>query len=155
MKKCVKIGLIIIIVLVFVLLTDFICVFLIKRPLLARKDGGKYVGLFYDVYICDNINIPLIKVKGNKYSCEVTIKEKYIKNITDKTKTNEIVCNQAIEEFYEDENYKYSYSCMKSNLVIVEYSDGTEETAKEALESGNIKINDLDRFGIVYYSFEK
>ena len=54
--------------------------------------------------------------------------------------------------FYKDEEYYYylPYSRM-SEYVIVEYSDGTTQNIKEALEAGNITIADLDRFNIEYY----
>ena len=79
-----------------------------------------------------------------------------IKNITDKTQTmSDFVCAQAIDNFYEDNTYKYYYTCMKSQYVIVEYTNGTEEPIKEALHSNHIEIADLDKYNIFYLKSKK
>ncbi len=57
----------------------------------------------------------------------------------------------ALEGFYADENYAYYFPSIRSSVVIVYYRDGTEQTAKEALAEGKIRISDLDWFGIAYY----
>ena len=76
--------------------------------------------------------------------------------IVDKTKEmDDFTCAQSLEKFYEDDKYIYSYSCMKSEYVVVKYSDGKEETVKEALENKKITIEDLDKNNIQYYIDEK
>lgn len=57
---------------------------------------------------------------------------------------------QALEDFHSDDTYTYSFPTIRSDVVIVYYNDGTEQTVKEALAEGKIKISDLDRFGIKY-----
>ena len=57
---------------------------------------------------------------------------------------------QALEDFYSDDTYTYSFPTIRSDVVIVYYNDGTEQTVKDALAEGKIKISDLDRFGIKY-----
>jgi hypothetical protein len=44
---------------------------------------------------------------------------------------------------------------MKSQYVIVEYTNGIEETIKQALKNGHIKIADLDKYNIYYLKKEK
>ena len=62
----------------------------------------------------------------------------------------------AIEPFYEDENYIYSFPYYgDSNFITVTYLDGSTENIIPALESGRVSIKDLDRFGIKYYAEEK
>ena len=57
----------------------------------------------------------------------------------------------SIDDFYEDDSYSYYYGQYnKSAYMIVTYSDGTRENIKEALEKGNITIEDLDKFNIKY-----
>ena len=56
----------------------------------------------------------------------------------------------ALEGFYSDETYVYSFPSIRSSVVIVYYKDGTEQTVKDALAEGKIKISDLDWFGIQY-----
>ncbi len=56
------------------------------------------------------------------------------------------------EPFYEDDVYVYIFGNPQSNCTIVKYSDGSEQKLVDALREGNIKITDLDTFGIKYYS---
>ncbi|MBR6776998.1 MAG: hypothetical protein IKM27_04545 [Clostridia bacterium] len=57
----------------------------------------------------------------------------------------------AIYTFYEDEEYSYFFGTISSaSRTIVKYSDGTTQTIGEALNTGKITIEDLDRFGIEY-----
>ena len=57
----------------------------------------------------------------------------------------------AIEYFYEDENYRYTFPYYgDSNFITVTYLDGSTENVVPALESGRISIKDLDRYGIEY-----
>lgn len=58
---------------------------------------------------------------------------------------------EALEGVYADENYAYYFPSIRSRVVIVYYRDGTEQTAKDALAEGKIRISDLDWFGIAYY----
>ena len=60
--------------------------------------------------------------------------------------------DDAEDLFYEDENYRYVFEAWPMHeYIIVEYSDGTTQNVKEALEDGNITIADLDRFDIKYF----
>ncbi len=63
---------------------------------------------------------------------------------------------EAIDEFFEDDNFTYYFSdTPMSEYIIVKYSDGTTQNVKEALADGNITIEDLDRFGIKYLKYSK
>lgn len=73
-----------------------------------------------------------------------------IDRIVDETQNSDVMCAQAIQEFYQDENYTYYFSCQKSDVVKVIYTDGTMEKVAVALKAGHIKITDLDRFNISY-----
>ncbi len=53
--------------------------------------------------------------------------------------------------FFQDDIYNYYFILWPMHeYIIVEYADGTTQNVKEALEDGNITIEDLDRFGIGY-----
>ena len=54
------------------------------------------------------------------------------------------------EPFFEDESYIYIFGSPISQHVIVEYTDGSTENIKEALENGHIQITDLDKYSIHY-----
>ncbi len=53
--------------------------------------------------------------------------------------------------FYGDAYYSYYFNHSDTyKYIVVEYPNGTTQNVKEALEAGNITIEDLDRFGIGY-----
>lgn len=57
---------------------------------------------------------------------------------------------QAFVEFYRDDTYVYEFSDGRN--VVVYYPDGTSQGVTKALQSGKIKVTDLDKFGIKYYT---
>lgn len=163
MKKYVKIILCIIGIIVLIFIIDLICIFAINRPLFViRTDKDDlnniiYRGLFYDVYNCEKHSTPQIKSKRSKFSC--TIDRTYIgevKEIIDTTKDiKDFSCAEALEEFYEDDNYIYYFNCIKGKYMIVKYESGYEETVSNALKHGSITISNLDNFNIEYIKQEK
>lgn len=118
-----------------------------NNPIIGIQTRGmKKEGILVDTYHCGNGKHDTV-IKGFSYSCV------YDENVTiiDKSKDIEdFVCDTALDPFYEDDNYYYSYSCIKSDYVFVRYSDGTEETVKEALKNNRIDIGYLDKFNIHY-----
>jgi hypothetical protein len=71
-----------------------------------------------------------------------------VKTITDRTLTEDLVCAQALEKIDEDDAYTYYLPCLKSQYIVVAYESGKEENALEALENGNIPVDDLIAAGI-------
>lgn len=67
----------------------------------------------------------------------------------------DLAFDTALEPIWEDEANVYSFSCIKSHYVTVYYDDGTEENVKIALQAGRVTIDDLDRFGISYWTEPK
>ena len=59
--------------------------------------------------------------------------------------------NEAVEYFYEDSIYRYSFNAGKSSHIIAHYSDGFSESITNALQERRITIEDLDHFGIEYF----
>ena len=53
--------------------------------------------------------------------------------------------------FYEDDQLRYFFYDAVSEYVIVEYSDGSTQIAKEALEEKSIRLKDLKANGIRYF----
>lgn len=72
-------------------------------------------------------------------------------DIVDLTQSGELCTDDALEGFWRDDEYTYYFSSIKSQYIIVHYSDGTEEPVREAMEAGRVTVDDLDRFGIGYY----
>lgn len=162
MKKCIKVCLIVIGILALLLVVDLVSIYTRYKPIFAiEKSSGSinkvYIGIFYDTYNCMEYSIPQIKSKFTKFACSEKIdKSKYIESIVDTSIGDEdFSCAMALEEIYKDDDYVYSLGCIKSSVIIVTYNNGEKENIKEALNKGNITINDLDRFNISYIKEEK
>lgn len=163
MKKVGKIILIIVAIFTLHTVIDLIAIYNFDRPVFAIKgDNYKYHGLFYDTYFCQEFSSPFIKAKWEKYNCIVSdtkIEEDTVKKVAKiedlmLTRTD-LVCAEALENFYSDSEYDYYFNCMKSGMIIVTYTDGSEENIKEALDNGNITIEDLDEYLIGYIKYPK
>ena len=87
----------------------------------------------------------------DKYSIHYFAEPKFIENIVDLTENGEILTDDALEGFFSDDRYSYSFPSIKSQYITVYFKDGTEQNVKEALTEGKIRITDLDWFGIQYY----
>ena len=70
-------------------------------------------------------------------------------SITDET--GDLPLADEVEYFYEDLAYRYYFPNIKSEHIIVRYSDGDSESVVTALQDRRISISDLDRFGIEYF----
>lgn len=75
-------------------------------------------------------------------------------DIIDRTRTEELFTADALEGFWQDEEYTYYFPSIKSHYIIVCYSDGSQLPVREAMARGDVTIADLDRFGIGYYREE-
>lgn len=134
---------------------------------IVSEDGTKvtYWGLGYKVirYPSVSPSEPYQNNRGVKFgSWFMTYKlpedtnNLVVEKIIDKTKTMlTFSCAEVLESFYEDTNYEYYYNCKKSKYIIVKYTDGSEETVKEALENNRINISELDKYDIEYIKYEK
>ena len=87
----------------------------------------------------------------DRYGIRYYAEPKLIESIIDISQRDQLDTSDALEFFYRDDTYNYSFSSIKSHYIIVRYKDGTEQNVKDALESGKIKISDLDWFGIKYH----
>lgn len=111
----------------------------------------KKVGILVDTYHCGNGKHDTV-LKGFSYSCSYN-GGNYI--LVDQTKNQkDFVCAEALESFYEDENYTYYWSCIKNNYMIVKYTDGSQELISEALRQKHIDIQVLDKFNISYIKID-
>ncbi len=105
---------------------------------------------------CQNTSIgtPGTDAPGNTETASQTAATQAVTvvEIVDLTLNGDIGTDQALQRFFSDEEYHYYYPSIRSEYVLVRYSNGTEKTAKEALEAGDITIADLDRYDISYYT---
>ena len=118
--------------------------------------GAEDVGWFYYGYV-EGDHYPVRYSYHNiapntvmDFFAEYKQKAISIASIVDKAESGEIATASAIELFYKDDTYSYSFSSIRSDYVIVTFNDGTEKTVKEALEAGEITIADLDAYDIGY-----
>lgn len=79
------------------------------------------------------------------------IKEKSKLEIIDATYT----CAQALEQFYEDDNYTYSFPCVKSSSMYVKFENGNKMLIVDALEAKKVTIDELIDAGLEVYKQEK
>ena len=93
--------------------------------------------------------------KSNKNTNkQITTYDRKVMDIKNTSKSDE-VCADALEEFYQDDKYKYSFPCMMISKIIVYFNDGTQEYVRDALNKKDITINDLDKYKIKYLKEEK
>lgn len=63
--------------------------------------------------------------------------------------------NDAVDLFYSDDEYDYFFPAMTKYAMKVYYSDGSIQSVKEAIDSGNITLADLDEFNVLYLRYSK
>ena len=85
-----------------------------------------------------------------EYRNEVPGDALFIVEIRDREKEEHLNCAEAEELFFEDDEYEYYFSVIKSHYVIVTYNDANSEDIITALNSGRATIADLDEFDIEY-----
>lgn len=148
-----NILIVIVTIIAIILLDSFQALIFDNNPIIGISSRCcKRSGILVDTHYCDNGKKDTV-IKGFSYSCNY-MGGKY--TLVDKTKDiKDFACAEALEEFYEDDNYTYYWSCMKNKYMIVEYDDGTEETISQALLKGHIDIQVLDKFDISYIKYEK
>ena len=65
------------------------------------------------------------------------------------------MCNGPTEKFYEDDNYSYSFPCVKSGSVYVKFPDDRKVLVVKALEEELVTIDELIGAGLEVYKVEK
>ena len=163
MKKYLKILFLAVGMIVICLVVDIVSIYTMFKPIFGIKkdcickEHLVYKGIIYDTYCIPECTLPRIKSKW--YVCEKSIEvigNGKVIDIVDKTqKIKDFVCAEALEGFFEDENYQYFFSCIKGKYIIVKYENGYEETVENALKRGTITVQDLDLYGIGYIKYEK
>ena len=118
--------------------------------ILALAVGEAYL---IDKNRMDNNKPVIFSTWGYQYAPPEVLGE--IVKIIDRTVTENLTCDTAVEKFYEDTENEYYFNCIKSDYIIVEYENGYKENIKAALESGNATLADLKRFNIGYDTKEK
>ena len=75
--------------------------------------------------------------------------------IIDKSNPNEL-CAQAIDYFYEDDNYKYYFTCIKSNSIYIKVENSNVEySLRHALTEGIVNIRQLELNGLKFFKESK
>jgi hypothetical protein len=62
------------------------------------------------------------------------------------------VCDSALELVYVEDNLKYSFPCIQSHSVFIEFTDGRRMTVKEALEGGYVTIREItEKYPVLFH----
>ncbi len=112
--------------------------------------------------LCSCVNTKI----GTESGKQETSADSYVNTDTPKSKkelaritihdVNPGATREDMEEvFFEDDRYIYSFGYPGSSYIIIEYTDGSKQNVKDALNDGNIAIGDLDAYNIKYYSEPK
>ncbi len=114
----------------------------------------------YDVNKDSIFVIPIGYTKDKKLSFDAgkeyadTIKTYFdndsLVSIEDLTVRDGMSTASALEKFYEDDEYTYSFGSIKSEYIECTFKDGSKLNIRTALEKGLVNISDLDIFGILY-----
>ena len=115
--------------------------------------AGETIKVFYDGVVMESYPLQINSVTSIGQIGVAT--EKTVVNIIDKTRNSDIATCDALEGFFSDDRYDYYYFSIRSEYVVVVYSDGSEETVKDALVKGIVTITDLDAYGIGYHKVPK
>jgi len=65
------------------------------------------------------------------------------------------MCDQALEKFYEDDKYTYSFPCVQSSSTYVKFENGNKMLITDALEAKKVTIDELIDAGLKVYKQEK
>ena len=96
------------------------------------------------------------EVSLDKFDTSTELIEKGIITILDKTDSRGCGIDDALDIFYKDDLYLYGYGSQPTvEYIIVVYADGTQQDIREAFTDGNITLEDLDRFGILYGKYPR
>lgn len=64
-------------------------------------------------------------------------------------------CSSSAEKFYEDDEYIYSFPCVKSGSIYVKFENGNKMLIVTALEEEKVTIDELIDAGLEVYKQEK
>ena len=80
---------------------------------------------------------------------------RHVVEITDRTLTEQIACDTALEKFWEDDRAEYYFPCVKSQYILVMDNTGRNVDVVTALKEGLITVETLDYYGIGYITKQK
>lgn len=64
-------------------------------------------------------------------------------------------CSTVAETFYEDDEYVYSFPCVKSSSIFVKFENGNKMLVVDALEQNKVTIDELLDAGLEVYKNKK
>lgn len=80
---------------------------------------------------------------------------RFVVDIWDRTKEEQIACDQVLEKFWEDDVAEYYFECVKSQYIIVmDNTSGTVDLVT-ALSEELVTMETLDHYGIEYITRPK
>lgn len=64
-------------------------------------------------------------------------------------------CAEALETFWEDDKYTYTFPCIKSSYVYIKFPDGNKVLVVKALKDKLITIEELEKSDLEFYKNKK
>ena len=125
-------------------------IFFLEQNKINSREVYKALRVFVAIMI---LLLVSMKTRDTFYQKEIN-KNMYSLEIIDTTE----LCAEALEEFFEDEEYVYYFSCMKSNNVYAKIN-GEKYLVKDLLNNNpteyNVTIDILEEFGLEFIKEEK
>lgn len=103
----------------------------------------------YFNFIMPNCDV-IIEIETHSVDIPTEEHQNPIVSIVDRTQTEGLSYDTAMEKFFEDENNEYYFYGIYSQYIVVHYEDGSKEDIVTALNAGRIAIIDLNRFEMGY-----
>ena len=88
---------------------------------MKKRDKKLVIVMIIIIVIVVLLTVVMVKVNYNK---DIKMSGKVVTSIKD-TSDEFATCADAIETFYEDDKYTYSFHCIMSDMIMVYYDDGT------------------------------
>lgn len=143
-------------------MTKIIALFLVLSCLLTLVGCSKIVMKKEAITPTGNIENTTATENSENQSTETTVDwskipggTRFIVEIHDRAKEEQLACAEAEELFYEDETNRYYFNVIKSHYIMVTYNNGNSEDIVTALNAGRATIADLDEFDIEYHTEPK
>ena len=120
-----------------------------NAEVIRTEDGQRIEVVFLTIGELPQVSVTF-RMDGTSVVGVVASVEKKVVGMVDKTVTDDIGTDTALEKFWEDTVNEYYFRSIKSASVFVMMSDGTAVPVVEALQNGIIEINDLTKYNMEY-----
>lgn len=110
-------------------------IFLLEKNHISKQN---YIKIFIFIFIVILISVLIVKYRNNLYDKNLN---EYMQTHNPKIQIidDTIICDEALEKFYEDELFTYYYPCIKSDKVYALINDKEKYLVKDILNTSQFK----------------